>query len=312
VTNHGDTRSAGRIVVVGSINVDLVIRAPELPGPGETVVGGTFERHGGGKGANQAVGAARAGGTVRMIGAVGADDVGRAAVAELAAEGIDVSAIAILDGVATGVALIVVGPGGENQIAVASGANALLSAAHVEDALAAEPLRTGDVCLAGYEVPDGAVLAAAEAARRAGATLLVNPAPARDLGGELDRHGPILTPNRGEAALLAGVADPAEAGRLLGARTGAAVIVTLGAEGAMLVEPARAAVLIPARLVTAIDTTGAGDAFNGALAAGIAAGKGIRVAAEAAIVRAALTTIAVGARSAPRDHRTEGFRRDRS
>lgn len=288
--------AAGRILVVGSINVDLVVRAPALPRPGETVVGGTFERHGGGKSANQAVAAARAGGSVRMIGVVGDDDAGRAAVAELAAEGIGVSTVAVIDGIATGVALIVVGPDGENQIAVASGANALLGAEHIETAVVTDALRPGDVCLVGYEVPDAAVLAAAAAAGRARATLIVNPAPARDLGADLYRYGPILTPNRGEAALLAGVSDPAEAGRVLSARTGAAVIVTLGAEGAVVVAPGAGPRRIPAHPVEPLDTTGAGDAFNGTLAAGLAAGGSLEEALDAAMRAAALTTLAVGAR----------------
>lgn len=291
---------AGRhVVVVGSINVDLVVRVPSLPGPGETVVGGTFERHGGGKSANQAVAAARAGASVRFIGAVGVDDEGRAAVAELAGEGIDTTGVTIVPGAATGIALIMVGPSGENQIAVASGANAALTPAHVEAALAHDPLQPGDVCLIGFEIPEPAVLAAAAAAHAAGATLVVNPAPAREIDARLQALGPILTPNQREAAQLTGLDDPADAGRALVARTGSPVIVTLGPEGALLVVRGREPEHLPAHRVVPIDTTGAGDAFNGTLAAGLATGRGIREAAEAAIVAAALTTIAVGARSAP-------------
>lgn len=289
--------SPGRIIVVGSINVDLVVRARALPRPGETVVGGTFERHGGGKSANQAVAAARAGGAVRMIGAVGDDDAGRSGIAELSAEGIDVSAVTAIDDLATGVAVIVVGPGGENQIAVASGANALLGQEHVRAGLAMDPLRAGDVCLVSLEIGDEAVLAIAEAASRAGATLIVNPAPARDLGEPLYRHGPILTPNRGEAALLTGVEDPQEAGLALSARTGAPVVVTLGAEGAIVVVPGELPRQVAAHLVEPVDTTGAGDSFNGTLAAGVAAGASLADAVDAAMVAAALTTLAMGARS---------------
>src|SRR4051812_49789030 len=164
----------GSVVVVGSINVDLVVTLDRLPAPGETVIGGRFARHGGGKGANQAVAAARAGADVRFVGAVGADDFGAEAVAELAREGIDVSAIARLEDEATGVALIAVDGAGRNQIAVASGANARVDAAMVAQA---DVLRRGDVCLLGFEVPDEAIVAAAGAAAEAGAAVVLNPAP---------------------------------------------------------------------------------------------------------------------------------------
>ncbi len=289
-----------RVVVVGSVNIDLVVCVARLPRPGETVVGGTFERHGGGKGANQAVAAARAGGMVRFVGAVGADDDGRAAVADLASEGIDTSGVGLLGEAATGIALIVVEPSGENQIAVASGANGHLGADRVTAALVADPLGPGDVCLVGFEVPASAVLAAATAAHAAGATLIVNPAPARVMDAGLDALGPILTPNRGEATQLTGMVDPADAARALVARTGSPVIVTLGSEGALLVTPGREPEHLPAHRVEPIDTTGAGDAFNGTLAAHLAAGDSLREAVVAAMVVAALTTLAVGARSMPR------------
>ncbi len=288
-----------RVIVVGSINVDLVVRAPALPRPGETVVGGTFERHGGGKSANQAVAAARAGARVAFVGAVGDDEAGRAAVAELAGEGIDTGGVAVLAGTHTGIASIVVGPDGENQIAVASGANGALAVAHVEAALADLRPRPGDVCLVGFEVPLLVVRAAAAAAHAAGATLIVNPAPAPAAGLDdgLCRLGPILTPNRGEAAALTRASDPAEAARLLAARTGAAVVVTLGAEGALIIEPdgspPRA---IPASEVTPVDTTGAGDAFNGTLAASLAAGRGLVEAAGEAVAAASAATTRRGAR----------------
>src|SRR4051812_16471620 len=140
--------------VVGSGNVDLVVSAPSLPGPGETVVGGSFERHGGGKSANQAVAAARRGARVRMIAAVGDDDLGAEALALLEAEGIDVTGVQRLEGEATGVALIVVDGAGENQIAVASGANAALDAAFVERSLGSA---AAGVALLGLEVPDAPV-----------------------------------------------------------------------------------------------------------------------------------------------------------
>ena len=299
MTSGRGSSAVGRVVVVGSINVDLVVRVARLPGPGETVVGGTFERHGGGKGANQAVAAARAGAPVRFIGAVGADETGAAAVIELAEEGIDTRGIAILPDVATGIANIVVGPGGENQIAVASGANGALSAEHVARALETDPLRPGDVCLLAFEIPADAVLAAAEAARDAGATLIVNPAPAREIEDRLYALGPILTPNRGEAARLTGQDAPEAAGIALANRTGSPSIVTLGARGALVATPEGEVVHLPAHPVHPLDTTGAGDTFNGTLAAALAGGVGIDEAARRAIVAAGLATESPGARSGP-------------
>src|SRR4051812_3589944 len=151
--------SAPRVVVIGSINADLVVSVPTLPGPGETVTGGRFARHGGGKGANQAVAAARFGAAVAFVGAVGDDDLGAAALDELAAEGIDVSATARLDGVPTGVALIAVDAAGENAIAVASGANAELGGDAVRAALDGRLEGEPGIVLLGHEVPDDAVLA---------------------------------------------------------------------------------------------------------------------------------------------------------
>src|SRR6478672_4346236 len=221
----------GRVLVVGSVNVDLVVTARALPKAGETVAGGTFARHGGGKGANQAVAAARLGAAVTLVAAVGDDDFGTAAVAELAAEGIDVTHVARLAGVPTGVAAIVVDKAGENQVAVASGANAALDGARVTAALEALAPAAGDVLLLGLEVSDAVVTAALAA--RGGATVVLNPAPALALG---DVRGALLTPNAGEAAALAGIDDPLDAARALHARTGAPVLVTVGARGAVLLD----------------------------------------------------------------------------
>ena len=262
---------AGRVVVVGSINVDLVVSVPSLPAPGETVTGGTFARHGGGKGANQAVAAARMGATVAMVGAVGEDDLGTDAVRELAAEGIDVSGIARRGDASTGVALITVDTAGENAIAVASGANATLDPAGVEAALEGLLDSPAGVVLLGHEVPEAAVLAGARAAGGAGWSIVLNPAPARPLADELVALAPLLTPNAAESAALTGEEDPAAAASALAARTAAPVLVTVGADGALLAcggEVRR----LPAPAVEVVDTTGAGDAFNGALAAELAGG----------------------------------------
>src|SRR5687767_14939846 len=165
------------VLVVGSVNVDLTVHAERLPAPGETVAGGRLERAGGGKGANQAVAAARAGAAVALVGAVGDDDFGAGALAELRSEGVGVETVLQLAGLATGVALIVVDRDGGNQIAVASGANHAVAAAHVAAAAAGRP----GCVLASFELLDEPVLAAARLARDAGCPLVVNPAPAREL-----------------------------------------------------------------------------------------------------------------------------------
>jgi ribokinase len=285
--------SQAEVVVVGSVNADLVVSVERLPRAGETVVGGTFARHGGGKGANQAVGAARAGARVTMVGAVGADDLGDEALRELAAEGIDVSCVARREEVATGVAAIVVDARGENQIAVASGANAALDGDAVAAALAQALGDARGVVLLGHEVPPEAVEAGIAGARAAGWIVVLNPAPARALPGDLEAV--VLTPNADEARELAGEDDVEAAARALAARSGAPVLVTLGAEGALLVD-GDAAERLPAPPVDVVDTTGAGDAVNGALAAELAAGRPLREAARFALTAASLSTRAAGAR----------------
>ena len=281
------------VYVVGSVNVDLVVRADTLPRPGETVTGGTFERHGGGKGANQAVAAARHGAEVRMVAAVGDDELGAEAVAQLEAEGVDVSGVERLAGTPTGVALIAVDAAGENQIAVASGANAELGADPVERALArAAP---DSVVLLGLEIPDAPVLAGARAAREAGLGVVLNPAPARPLPDALLALSPLLTPNRDEARALSGEDEPEAAALALAARTGAPVVVTVGAQGA-LVADGSAVERVPAPAVEVVDTTGAGDAFNGALACELATGAPLLEAVRAAVAVAADSTRAPGAR----------------
>jgi ribokinase len=276
------------VMVVGSVNVDLVVTGERLPAPGETVTGGRFSRHGGGKGANQAVAAARLGAAVGMAAAVGDDELGREALAALEAEGIDLGAVARLGRAPTGVALIVVDKGGENQIAVASGANAELGGEVADAVRAAAP----KVVLLGHEVPEAAVLAGARAAP---GTIVLNPAPARPIAAELLALGPILTPNSSEACELAGEADPEAAARTLAERSGAPVLVTVGARGALLVDGGDVT-LLPAPSVDVADTTGAGDALNGALAAELARGATLEDAARFAVAAASLSTRRPGAR----------------
>lgn len=288
---------SGRVVVVGSVNVDLVVVAPRLPRPGETVTGGDVARHHGGKGGNQAVAAARLGARVAFVGAVGSDDFGIAARAALAAEAIDVDHLAEV-GRPTGVALIVVDERAENLIAVAPGANAAVTPGAVGAALAALGLGPGDVVLACREIPPDAVRAALEAARTAGATGILNPAPADGLDRATADRATVLTPNESELATIAGPGEPEAAARTLLAAgpPGRAVVVTLGAAGALVVPAGGPAVAIPAIRVVPLDTTGAGDTFNGALAAGLAAGLPLVDAAERAVAAAGLSTARPGAR----------------
>ena len=280
-----------RVIVVGSINVDLVVTARHLPRTGETVGGGVFARHLGGKGANQAVAAARAGASVRMIGAVGRDADGDDSIAALEAEGIDVSGIRRVDA-PTGVAIIAVGQDGENQIVVAPGANGLVSA---DDASLDDKLLPPGVVLASLEVPMNAVVAAVLTARGIGMQAIVNPGPAHAIPPELLASGPIVTPNADELLEMTEAAD-VEAGvsALIGAGA-SAVVVTLGSEGALLAEGSRRRQL-RALAVQAVDTTGAGDTFSGVLATWLASGHELEEAARAANLAAGLSVVRRGAR----------------
>lgn len=291
---------AGRVIVVGSINLDLVLRVPRLPRAGETVTGGTLTRHHGGKGANQAVAAARAGADVHMIGAVGEDD-GRAAMDALAADGVQTAAVARLRGEATGHAIVIVDDAGENQIAVAPGANAAVAPGLVGSHLSGLRITERDVVVLSFELADPPLLVAAAAAGKAGAALLVNPAPARECDPRLLR-GAIITPNRhelaamlGAAALGTGADGIAHAATLLARRTAGHVIATLGPQGALLADGTTAA-RFPGHHVTTHDTTGAGDALTGVLAAGLAAGEGLQEALRRAVAAGALAVTRVGAR----------------
>lgn len=288
-------------MVVGSVNIDLVLRVDRLPRPGETIVGGTFERRGGGKGANQAVAAARAGAKVHFVGAVGDDDLGERALTDLSEEGIDVSAIIRLPDSPTGVAAVVVDASGENQIAVASGANAKLDDVTVQEMLTSHDIPSDAVCLMNLEIPDAPIVAAAQWAHAAGLrAIVVNPAPARMLPEELGRleERLVLTPNAGEAVALGGGVpgdDPKGAADELSRLTKGVVVVTLGAEGALMVGGHQRR-HVAAPTIRAVDATGAGDAFNGALAAGLAQGFELPQAVERAVAAGSCSAQAQGAR----------------
>ncbi|HWD18415.1 MAG TPA: ribokinase [Verrucomicrobiae bacterium] len=295
--------SKKHILVVGSSNTDMIIKMARLPRPGETVLGGDFLTAAGGKGANQAVGAARAGGRVTFLARVGRDALGEQAVAGWAAEGIDVKYILRDPAKPSGVALIFVGENGQNSIAVASGANARLSPADVERA--APAFASAQVVVLQLETPLATVLAAAAAARRAGVPVILNPAPAQRLSARLLRLVTILTPNETEAEYLTGVrvnsvASAARAAAELRRRGARTVIVTLGARGALLVDD-QGVRAVSGYKVKALDTTAAGDIFNGALAVALAEQKPIPSAVEFANAAAALSVTRLGAQpSAPR------------
>jgi ribokinase len=289
---------AGRVIVVGSVNEDLVVTTERLPGTGETVIGGRFAQHHGGKGGNQAVAAARLGARTFLIGAVGDDAFGRAARAALEDEGVDVTGLLTLPDEATGVALIVVDEAGENSIAVAGGANAALDSVQVRAALKRLDLKPADVVLVGHEIRTGATHEALRVARIAKATTILNPAPAHGLEPPTLELADILTPNQGElATLVGGRGRPAaQAKRLLGPEPGGrAVLVSLGANGTLLVDGKRSRA-IAATKVDVVDTVGAGDTLNGALAAGLAAGLDLVEASRRAGIAASLAVTRPGAR----------------
>jgi ribokinase len=284
---------SGSVCVVGSVNVDLVVRAERLPAPGETVLGGRFSTHDGGKGANAAVAAARAGARVTLIAAVGSDDHGRRATSALEDEGLDLGRLRRVEHEPTGVALIVVGPRGENQIAVAPGANGTFTL-HDDDRTA---IAAADVVLTNHEVPMPVVLDTLRTARDSGVTAILNPAPAHALPADVLRLGPILTPNEHELIVAIGNDEIEAALDELTERHAGPIIVTQGAAGALVAADGRQEHFPGRRADEVVDTTGAGDTFNGVLATWLAAGASLAEAVRAANVAASLSVAAAGARS---------------
>lgn len=305
---------SGRVLVVGSVNIDLVVATERLPQPGETVMGGTFKRFHGGKGGNQAVAAARLGVPVMLVAALGDDEFGGDARAALLREGVGTDVLVILDKTATGVALILVDAKAENQIAVAPGANAGLTSAHVRQALGRLHPHAGDAVIVTHEIPTDAAREALRIGRAGGAWTILNPAPAGGLDRTVIGLADVVVPNRGELALLvsedakrsgrttAGLEDPVQAARYLlepsseGPGAGKAIFVTMGSAGAMLVQKDGSVVEITAPKVKAVDATGAGDALNGALAAALAGGMDLETAARRAVVAASVSVTRAGAR----------------
>jgi ribokinase len=286
----------GSVVVIGSLNVDLVVSADRLPAPGETVLGGRFAVHHGGKGANQAVAAARAGARVTMIGAVGTDEHGDHSVASLESEGIDISRIRRAETEPTGVALIVVGPRGENQIAVAPGANGTLALEDDDRRLIGE----ADVLLTNHEIPQAVVLDALRAARDGGTLAILNPAPAHAISADVMALGPILTPNEHELVVAIGNDETAPALDELASRHRGPIIVTQGPAGALLVDGERRERFAGYLAAGVVDSTGAGDTFCGVLAAWLASGAALPEAINAANAAGSLSVGAAVARGDPR------------
>jgi ribokinase len=305
---------SGRVLVVGSVNVDLVVQGERLPLPGETVLGGTFKRFHGGKGGNQAVAAARLGVPVMLVAALGDDEFAGDARAALAREGVGTDVLVTLENTATGVALILVDAKAENQISVAPGANAGLTAAHVRQALVRLNPHRGDVVIVTHEIPTSAAREALRLGREGGAWTVLNPAPADGIDRTMLSLADVVTPNRGELARLvaddarrsgrptSGAEEPIRAARALleptseGPGAGVAFLVSLGPAGAILVPREGRTVDIKAPRVKAVDATGAGDALNGALAAALASGLTLETAARRAVVAASLSVTRAGAR----------------
>lgn len=287
------------VVVVGSLNMDLVVRAPRIPAPGETLLGGEFHTVPGGKGANQAVAAARLGARVSMVGRLGADDFATQLLANLEADGIDHSAVIQDASTTTGVALIVVADDGQNSIVVASGANMQVTPDDVD--AAAETIAAADVLLLQLEIPLDAVQRAAEIAHEHGVPVVLNPAPARDLPADLLSRVDVLIPNESETALLTGLpvdtgAELEAAARALLDRGISTAILTLGARGAMLATGSSVE-LIPTFEVQPVDTTAAGDAFVAGFSVALAEGKPVAEAVRWGNAAGALAVTRMGAQT---------------
>jgi len=299
-----------KIVVVGSSNTDMIIKVPHVPVPGETIIGGKFSTAAGGKGANQAVAAARAGGDVTFIARIGDDMFGQQAKDGFVKDNINVDHVLSDKDAPSGVALIFVGEDGQNSIAVASGANANLSPSDVQ--AASDAISTSDILIMQLETPLETVQKAASIASDNGVKVILNPAPAQALSDNILRNISILTPNESESELLTGIKvetekDAAAAADALMAKGIETVIVTMGPKGAF-VATADFKELVSGFSVKAVDATAAGDVFNGTLAVAIAEGKPLKKAVSFANAAAALSVTKLGAQpSAPTREEIDKF-----
>lgn len=283
---------SGHILVVGSINMDLVVRAERHPRPGETILGSDFRTYPGGKGANQAVAASRAGGRVKMIGRIGDDAFGDALSAGLKSNGVDTACVLRTPGVSSGVALITLDAEGQNTIVVASGSNAYLSPEDIRDF---SPVFEGAaILIVQLEIPLITVAKALALAKFYGVKVILNPSPAQSLPGSLLAQVNYLVPNEHELALTVGIEAPAMAADVLHGLGTEAVIVTLGGNG-VTVSTAERRSHIQGHTVPVVDTVAAGDAFVGALAVALSEGKSLLDAAEWGNAAGALAVMRPGA-----------------
>jgi ribokinase len=288
-----------KIIVIGSTNTDMVVKSPRIPAPGETILGGNFFMNAGGKGANQAVASARLGGDVTFIAKIGNDLFGKQALELFNNEGINCSHLFVDETAPSGVAMITLDAKGENCIVVALGANNNLTADEVLSAGA--EFKAADVVLMQLETPIDTVLKTAEASFLLGKKVILNPAPACELPAELFKNLFLITPNETEAEILTGVvvtdtASATKAAMELQKMGVQHVIITLGMQGALLYSEGKGQ-LIPSRKVEAIDTTAAGDTFNGALAVAIAQGKSLTEAVAFGNQAAAISVTRLGAQT---------------
>lgn len=287
------------ILVVGSINMDLVFKTPRMPAPGETLIGESFHQVHGGKGANQAVAAARMGGAVQLIACVGDDDFGRSSVEALTADGIDTHFVRTIEGCATGVAGILLDQHGENSIVLAAGANGLLSRSDIDNAEAA--ISKAQMLICQLETPMDSVTHAISCARAEGIAVMLNPAPMQKLEASLLAQIDFLVLNETEASQLSGFdvaneIDAKEAAVALMKQGAKHVIITLGAAGIVVASP-ETVFSLPAYVVKVVDTTAAGDTFVGSLAVALAEGMELRAACDLAQRAAALTVTQLGAQT---------------
>ncbi|MFQ9068308.1 MAG: ribokinase [Bacteroides stercoris] len=288
-----------KIIVIGSSNVDMVVRTSHLSAPGETILGGEFFMNQGGKGANQAVAIKRLGGNLIFMAKLGNDVLGRQSVGYFKKEGIDTRYIALDEDSASGVALISVDDHAENSIVVASGANMLLNEQDVDKML--EEMCEGDILLMQLEIPLQTVEYAARKAFGKGVKVVLNPAPARSLPKELFRHLYMVTPNRIEAEMLTGIkiandADVEKVAEEICAMGVKNVIITLGSKGCLIREEG-VSYRIDAFKVEPVDTTAAGDTFNGALCVGLSEGMDLKQAAVMASKASSIAVTRMGAQS---------------
>ena len=286
------------IVVVGSLNMDLVIQVPTIPKLGETVLGNNFATFPGGKGANQAVAAARLGASVAMVGQVGADTYGESLINSLSTEGVNIDQIFMDESTATGVAMISVDDSGQNSIVVASGANFTLTNEQIQSAW--EKLGDIDILIMPLETPPDTILEAARLANRRDVQVVLNPAPARLLEEELLSLVDVLVPNEHEILQVSEYYDSVKtdvekAARTLIGQGANAVVTTLGSNGVSIVENNKNEVLLPPFSVDVVDTTAAGDSFVAALAVGLGEGKTLYEACYFANAAGALTVTKLGA-----------------